>query len=110
MDNKAFVRRLKKLGACQEAIDWVKKHGGTARECWKDCDNVDWKEWLLNHDNLVASREKIDKYFKARNAAWAKYLKALSAAGAKYLKTWAKYTKTCAATIRKYVPTIYEDK
>lgn len=47
MDNKEFVEYLIKLGACHVAVLWVADHGGTADECWRDCQRNDWMGWLL---------------------------------------------------------------
>jgi hypothetical protein len=50
MKNAAFVRKLKRIGACNEAVDWVKEHGGTSEECWSDCVHGDWMAWLTVKD------------------------------------------------------------
>jgi hypothetical protein len=50
MNNKKFLTHLKRIGACNEAIDWVKEYGGTATECWNDCERGDWMAWLTAHD------------------------------------------------------------
>ena len=50
MDNKTFVKHLEELEACSEAVDWVKQHGGTAQECWNDCQRGDWMNWLIATD------------------------------------------------------------
>jgi hypothetical protein len=50
MNNKRFVAHLKRLDACQDAVDWVEEHGGTAAECWHDCARGDWMNWLLVYD------------------------------------------------------------
>jgi hypothetical protein len=50
MNNKKFLTHLKRIGACNEAIDWVKEHGGTATECWNDCERGDWMAWLIAYD------------------------------------------------------------
>lgn len=55
MDNKEFVEYLIKLGACHVAVLWVADHGGTADECWHDCQEEQMKQ---NFDDLPDGREQ----------------------------------------------------
>ena len=50
MTNKQFLAHLKRIGACEEAVTWVREHGGTPAELWRDCTRGDWMNWLLVHD------------------------------------------------------------
>jgi len=50
MNNKSFVRKLDRMEACEEAVEWVKSHGGTSAECWQDCVRGDWMAWLAASD------------------------------------------------------------
>ena len=45
MDNKSFVKKLKKLNACEDAVNWCVQHGGTSAELWRDCERGDWMAW-----------------------------------------------------------------
>ena len=54
MQNKDFLKHLKHLGACQDAVTWVKEHGGTSAECWRDCERGDWMAWLAAKDTTIA--------------------------------------------------------
>lgn len=59
MNNKQFVAKLRKLDACTEPIEWVIQHGGTAAECWRDCEHGDWMEWLAAQTKSVTKRQLI---------------------------------------------------
>jgi hypothetical protein len=75
MDNESFVRKLTKMGACEEAVDWVKSHNGTASECWRDCVRGDWMAWLAAKTPSITRRQLVGaladcaalslKYFEA---------------------------------------------
>ena len=42
------IQQLEKLGACQEAIDWLKNGNfKTFQEAWDKCERGDWMLWLL---------------------------------------------------------------
>lgn len=51
----SLKRELKKLGACQEAVDWVGKR--SLRVAWAECERADWMLWYaalkLNHKLVV---------------------------------------------------------
>jgi len=59
MDNKKFVTHLKKIGACEEAVEWVKSHDGTSAECWQDCERGDWMAWLAAKTKSVTRRQLV---------------------------------------------------
>ena len=59
MNNKTFVRKLNKLEACTEAVDWVKTHGGTASECWQNCEHGDWMAWLAAKTPSITRRQLV---------------------------------------------------
>jgi hypothetical protein len=40
-----LVRRLKAIGACEEAVVWAKNYK-TLRSAWKSCERGDWMLWL----------------------------------------------------------------
>lgn len=47
MNHKDFVKWLKKIGACNGAVNWVKKNGHTLESGWKDPECLGcWKAWL----------------------------------------------------------------
>jgi hypothetical protein len=53
--NKLFLFHLWRAGACREAMLWVMLHGGTASECWRDCDRGDWMTWLRCRSDIVVT-------------------------------------------------------
>ena len=59
MDNKKFVRKLNQMGACWEAVEWVKSHGGTSAECWCDCVRGDWMAWLAAKTRSITKRQLV---------------------------------------------------
>lgn len=60
MNNHEFIEYLKSLNACHRAIKWVKTHGGTAAECWHDCEHGDWMAWLAAHINNTTQQQLVD--------------------------------------------------
>ena len=75
MENKVFVRKLKKLEACTDAVEWVTEHGGAASDCWRDCQRGDWMAWLAAKTKSITRRQLVGaladcaalslKYFEA---------------------------------------------
>ena len=59
MDNKSFVTHLKKIKACEEAVEWVESHGGTPAECWNDCERGDWMAWLAAKTKSITRRQLV---------------------------------------------------
>ena len=59
LTNKQFLARLRKLNACNLAVEWVKQHGGSAADCWRDCDNGSWMGWLIGYMKLYESPQKL---------------------------------------------------
>lgn len=59
MNNKSFVRELKRLDACEEAVEWVKSHGGNSTECWHDCERGDWMAWLAAKTPGITRRQLV---------------------------------------------------
>ena len=47
MNNDQTLGSLRKIGACNEAREWVKEHGGTSQELWNDCQRGDWMAWWI---------------------------------------------------------------
>ena len=52
VSNKVFLRSLRMIGACDEACDWVKEHGGTTAELFRDCERGDWMNWAFQNVKL----------------------------------------------------------
>jgi hypothetical protein len=44
--NKKYIRQLRKLGACQEAINWFSEQT-TPTAAWKSCQRGDWLLWFV---------------------------------------------------------------
>jgi hypothetical protein len=59
LTNKQFLEGLRKLLACDPAVEWVKQHGGSAADCWHDCDNGSWMGWLIGYMKLYESPQKL---------------------------------------------------
>jgi len=59
MENKAFVKKLNRLDACTEAVEYVKTHGGTSAECWQDCKRGDWMAWLAAKTPSITHRQLV---------------------------------------------------
>jgi len=59
LTNKQFLEGLRKLNACDPAVEWVKQHGGSAADCWHDCDNGSWMGWLIGYMKLYESPQKL---------------------------------------------------
>ena len=41
-----WLRIIKKMGACEEAVEWCKQFS-TFEEAWAKCEHGDWMLWLL---------------------------------------------------------------
>jgi hypothetical protein len=59
INNKSFVRKLTEMRACEEAVDWVREHGGTSSECWRDCERGDWMAWLAAKTPSITRRQLV---------------------------------------------------
>ena len=46
--NRKDSALLKKLGACDDAIEWAKSVKSLS-EAWSKCDRADWMTWALNN-------------------------------------------------------------
>ncbi len=40
---------LRSQGACDGAIDWAEKHGGTLEDLWWSCTRPDWLWWWIRY-------------------------------------------------------------
>lgn len=89
MTTPRWWRRIKALGACEEALAWARRYR-TYRGMIRGCKRRDWLEWLL--DRTIAPR---DDYFRACDAANARYERARGGAAA-----LAVYTRTCLSAAR----------
>ena len=43
---KAWIRPIKKLGACSEALEWAEDYDNL-QDAWDKCERGDWMLWLL---------------------------------------------------------------
>jgi hypothetical protein len=59
ISNKSFVRKLTEMEACGGAVDWVREHGGTSSECWRDCERGDWMAWLAAKTPSITRRQLV---------------------------------------------------
>jgi len=48
MKNADLLQHLDQIGACIEARQWVKKHGGSFTTIWRDCERGDWMAWYIS--------------------------------------------------------------
>ena len=139
MENKVFVRKLKKLEACTDAVEWVTEHGGAASDCWRDCQRGDWMAWLAAKTKSITRRQLVGaladcaalslKYFEAefpsdrrvrdclevcwsysRGSATDKELaSAASAAYAAYAAARDETLSQCAEIFRKAFPDLFKE-
>ena len=47
MNKNEYIRHLKDLRACPEAIEWTIKTDGTPQELWDKCERGDWLLWRI---------------------------------------------------------------
>ena len=45
MSNEHWLEKLKKLGACEDAVDWASQVSSLG-EAWDSCERADWLLWL----------------------------------------------------------------
>ena len=50
-----WTGKLKKMDACQEAIDWAKQYPNL-QAAWDNCPRADWMLWLAAHQGLTLDR------------------------------------------------------
>ena len=43
---KTWIRPIKGIGACKEAMEWAEQFGSLS-EAWSKCERGDWMLWLL---------------------------------------------------------------
>lgn len=46
MSHKRFLRLLKRMGACSEAMAWVRAHKYGSRAAWMRCRRAEWMGWF----------------------------------------------------------------
>jgi len=59
MDNKELIEKLKELGLCGEAIDWVKENNYDLNQVWENCHRGDWLIWLLVKTKSLTKKEEV---------------------------------------------------
>ena len=59
MNNKQFIRKLQKIQACQEAVDFVKENDYSMQEAWDNCVRADWLLWLMVNTEMATQKERI---------------------------------------------------
>lgn len=60
MDNIEFVEKLRKYGACDEAIEWVANQ--SLEEIWDTCVRGDWLMWLVIFFHMQKKSDTITVY------------------------------------------------
>jgi hypothetical protein len=51
--------------ACNEAVEWVREHGGPLSALWADCPESEWMIWLLEH---IEGTSSVLRWFAAQCA------------------------------------------
>jgi hypothetical protein len=51
-----FKDKLKKLGACSDAIKWVGNRG--AQKAWDECESPNWMLWLDRETGLLTDKQR----------------------------------------------------
>jgi len=118
MTTNEFLKKLYKLRACKDSLDWVATQPD-AQTAWDSCTREDWLEWYFEK---TATTEMRKEYFKAWLTASEKLNKAERDAVQKYVRVqspqqpdWGEcekaeraardeYNNTRVATIRKLMP------
>lgn len=44
---------LKRLGACDEALEWSNKYGTDKLKAWRECEDSSWMMWLIKKTVVV---------------------------------------------------------
>jgi len=57
MTNKQFIKKLKSLDACEDAVAWVGKK--SLKTAWAKCERADWMLWLAFELELATYKERI---------------------------------------------------
>jgi len=76
------AKLLRRLGACEEARNWVQGH--TLAWAWEKCERAYWLEWLANALGVRMTDSARAEYDRVEAAAWAKYNRGRAAAQAEY--------------------------
>ena len=42
-----YYDKLRRIGACQEAVKWCQDNHGTLKSAWEACEEGHWMDWLL---------------------------------------------------------------
>ncbi|NQT23383.1 MAG: hypothetical protein HQ579_08130, partial [Candidatus Omnitrophica bacterium] len=53
------TKYLKKINACQEAIDFVRDNNYTLKQAWNKCKRADWLLWFMCKTEMATKRERI---------------------------------------------------
>jgi hypothetical protein len=56
MTRKTFTEALVRIGACGEALEYVKATKGTPPQLWAKCKRQDWLLWLAGHAGLTDAK------------------------------------------------------
>ena len=67
---ETVIDKLTRLGACTEAVDWVRESGlTTMEELWISCRRGDWMRWLVGRAAYGAAYAAANAYDIADAAA-----------------------------------------
>lgn len=67
MKNKNFLKVLRRMGACDEALAWAERHGGSAKRLWSDCRIGSWLTFLISR---LDGNEELRNTINAVQIAW----------------------------------------
>jgi hypothetical protein len=106
-----FIARLKRLRACDEALEYVASQPD-AKTAWLLCPDIEWVQWLTEELDLprevtmpawkafeetTAPAWKV--YQETRETAWKVYQEMVASAGKAFEETTAPAARACAASI-----------
>ena len=59
MSHKDFVKDLKVIGACSDAVEFVVKNKYSLKEVWNKCERADWMLWFACKKEMFTRAERI---------------------------------------------------
>jgi hypothetical protein len=65
MTNSEVLKFLVEHQACEDAVEWVRKHGGDLAALWAECEQVGWMLWMLRR---LPEADAVQRWFATRCA------------------------------------------